>query len=43
MKILEFAIRVDLDETAHNELPHLDLHTVCLLVLDMVKTEITFF
>ena len=25
-KIVEFANRVDLDEVAHNEPPHLDLH-----------------
>ena len=26
MKIVEFANSVDLDEVAHNEPPHLDLH-----------------
>ena len=29
MQIVEFANSVDLDEVAHNEPPHLDLH--CLL------------
>ena len=43
MKILEFATRIDLDETAHDELPHLDLHTVCLLVLHMIKTKNSYF
>ena len=26
MKIVELANSIDLDEVAHNELPHLDLH-----------------
>ena len=28
MKIVEFANNIDPDEAAHNELPHLDLHSL---------------
>ena len=30
MKLVQFAIRVNPDEAAHNELPHLDLHCLPL-------------
>ena len=39
MKIAEFATSVDLDEEAHNEPPHLDLHCSpsCLEILSMIQ------
>ena len=38
LKIVEFANSVDLEETAHYELPHLDLHCLpCYLsILNMI-------
>ena len=45
MKIAEFANRVDLDEVAHNEPPHPDLH--CLLsslrILNIILLGLTIF
>ena len=37
-KIAEFANSIDLDEVAHNESPHLDLHCLVasLLILNMI-------
>ena len=34
MNIFKFANSVDPDEVAHNEPPHLDLHTVCPLLFE---------
>ena len=38
MKIAEFANSVDLDEVAHDEPPHVDLHCLpsSLLILNMI-------
>ena len=33
MKIVQFANNVDPDEAAHEEPPHLDLHSLCFLFL----------
>ena len=40
MKISEFANSIDLDEVAHNEPPHLDLH--CLNSHDIAWTKPVF-
>ena len=40
MKIAEFANSVDPDEVAHNEPPHLDLHSLSLIlkfILNIIK------
>ena len=45
MKIAEFANSVDLDEVAHNEPPHLDLHCLpcCLQILNIIQLGIYIF
>ena len=44
MKIAEFANSADLDEVAHNDLPHLDLYCLpaSLLILNC-SLDLTFF
>ena len=44
-KTAEFANSVDLDEVAHNELPHQDLHCLpsSLCILNMVELGFIFF
>ena len=44
-KIAEFANGVDLDEVAHIEPPHLDLHCLhsSLLILIMIRLELNIF
>ena len=36
MKIAEFENSADQDEAAHNELPHLDLHCLLILVFEFL-------
>ena len=45
MKIAEFANSVDLDEVAHNEPPHLDLHCLpsALRILNMIYLGLNIF
>ena len=45
MKIAEFANRVDLDEVAHDELPHLDLSCLpsYLRILNMIQLGLNIF
>ena len=45
MQIAEFAISVDLDEVAHNEPPHLDLHCLpsSLSILNMIELGLNIF
>ena len=44
-KTIEFANSVDLDEVAHNEPPHLDLHCLSssLWILNVVQLGFKFF
>ena len=44
-KIAEFANSVDLDEVAHNEPPHLDVHCLpsSLWILDMIYFGLNIF
>ena len=41
----EFANSVDLDEVAHNEPPHLELHCLpsCLRILNMIQLGLDIF
>ena len=45
MQIAEFTNSIDLDEVAHNEPPHLDLHCLpaSLRIHNMIKLGLKFF